>query len=296
MRKYSIFDAHCDTLCLIADDKIDYYGNKGEVTRKALDSYENYTQIFACFIAPDYRERAMERFDVLSGCFDKMDFGRTRAILGVEGGEMIRSLEDVDYLAKRGVRCIALTWNNSNNIAGGADEPEVGLSRFGKSVIARMEEHGILVDVSHLNDRSFYDVLSVSHEPVIATHSDSRYICGHRRNLTDEMMKLIAETGGSAGINLYPLFLNGTENADIEDIMRHIEHWADIGVIDSVGIGADFDGTDGLLPDGISGASDMWKIFDQMRERGFSDSEIENVSHGNFERVFGKYKKENNNA
>lgn len=291
MKKHSIFDAHCDTLCRIADDKFNYYGNKGEVTREALDGYENYTQLFACFIAPAYRERAMERFDILSGCFDKIDFGRTRAILSVEGGEMIRSLEDVDYLAMRGVKCAALTWNNSNDIAGGADDPDKGLSLFGKRVIARMEERGIVVDVSHLNDRSFYDVISVSHKTVVATHSDSRYVCGHRRNLTDEMMKLIAETGGSAGINLYPLFLNGTENAGIEDIMRHMEHWADIGVIDSVGIGADFDGTDGLLPDGITGASDMWKIFDKMRERGFSDSEIESVSHSNFERVFGKNKK-----
>lgn len=288
MKKYSIFDAHCDTLCRIADDKFNYYGNRGEVTREALDSYENYTQLFACFISPDHRERAMERFDVLSGCFDKTDFGRTRAILSVEGGEMIRSLEDVDYLAMRGVKCAALTWNNSNDIAGGADDPDKGLSLFGKRVIARMEERGIVVDVSHLNDRSFYDVISVSHNMVVATHSDSRYVCGHRRNLTDEMMKLIAETGGSAGINIYPLFLNGTEKADIEDIMCHIEHWADIGVIDAVGIGSDFDGTDGLLPDGISGASDMWKIFDLMSKRGFSESEIEGVSHGNFERVFGK--------
>lgn len=280
-KHYNIFDAHCDTLSLIADGTA---AEKCAVTAAGIAGYDSYTQMFACFIAPCHRERAMDRFIRIADLFDGIDMGCGK-LLSIEGAEMIRNVEDVDLLHSRGVRCAALTWNDTNALAGGADDPGAGLTPLGKSVIRRMEELGITVDVSHLNDRSFYDVMSVVSLPVIATHSNSRAVCCHRRNLTDEMFSLIRESGGAVGINLYPPFLTGTNEACAADAARHILHWLEIGGGDAVGIGADFDGTDGLLPRDIRGCGELYRLFDELAALGVSETEIEAITHINFEKV-----------
>lgn len=281
MYNYEIFDAHCDTLCMIANHGGDIKKNKYNIDKKRMLMYNKYTQVFACFIAPEYREHAMERFNRLADTFYAQDFGGIKPLLSVEGGEMIRSLEDVEYLKSRGVRCIALTWNHSNRIAGGADEPEQGITEFGRAVVRKMNELGILVDVSHLNDRSFYDIEKINTGILIATHSDSRAICGHRRNLTDDMFKVIRDTGGAAGINLYPPFVSDSGVCGVSDIMRHIEHWLELGGENATGLGGDFDGVENNLPMGIKGCEDYYRLLDML------DKETaEKISHKNFERVF----------
>ena len=121
--------------------------------------------------------------------------------------------------------------------------------------------------------------------PIIATHSNSRNICSHPRNLTDEQFKAIIKTNGCVGINFYPLVLNDSKRADIGDIVKHIEHFMELGGENCIGIGADFDGVD-YLPDNIHGCEDIYKVFDRLAQLNYSEEQLEKISHKNFERVF----------
>lgn len=287
MNNYSIFDAHCDTLCHIADKGGTVLENNYNVDIKRMRTYNMYTQIFACFISPKFYDNPKARFEKLYEAYKAQDFSGINPILSLEGGEVIDSLEDVDYLHECGVKCIALTWNNTNKLAGGADDPDTGLTEFGKSVICRMEELGILVDVSHLSDKSFYDVAGVATRPLIATHSNSRTVCSHKRNLTDDMFKIIRDSGGCAGLNLHPFFLTDDGKAGVGDAIKHIEYFMSLDGADAIGMGSDFDGIPGT-PDGLRGVEDIYRIFEKLENMGTPKDVIEKISHANFERVFGE--------
>ncbi len=284
--KYKIFDAHCDTLCLLNDLGGSIQKNPFHVDKARMRTYDSYTQVFACFIDPIYRDTAMERFIDLSDVFYSQHID---GILSVEGGEMITNLKALRTLKRLGVRIAALTWNYSNHIATGALEPnpERGLTEFGRSVVREMNRIGMLIDYSHLNDRSFFEIAAISKMPVVATHSDSRAICPNPRNLTDEQFRIVMQTGGCVGINFYPPFLSG-ETADIEDIIRHIEHFMSLGGERNIGIGADFDGVD-CLPEGIKSCRDTYKVFDRLLQLNYSEKTVQRISHRNFERIFRHY-------
>lgn len=284
--QYKVFDAHCDTLSLLADCGGSFERNNYNIDRHRMLSYRDYSQVFACYISPKYRENAMKRCNELIDIFDECEFDGIRAILSIEGADMVKGLCDLDYLKSRRVRCIGLTWNHSNMLAGGASDKTQGLSEFGKAVVRRMSELNILLDVSHLNDKSFYDAVAVSDAPIIATHSNSRSVCPHIRNLTDDMFRIIRDSGGCVGINLFPEFLTQEGSCTSEDAAMHIMHFLELDGENSIGIGADFDGTDNKLPDDIQGCEDLYRIFEALKKRGVNDEIIEKISHKNFERVF----------
>ncbi len=296
--KYSIFDTHCDTLCSVLDYGKSIVMNECHVDIERMKKYEQYTQVFACFIDPVYKSCAADRTLNLIDTFhntvsDKLP-DNVRGILSIEGGEGIYSLAHLRNFYRLGVRIIALTWNFSNHIASGALETDEtrGLTEFGKLVVAEMNRLGIFADVSHLNDKSFYDVAEYSNKPIIASHSNARAVCRSKavcpveRNLTDDQFEIIKKSGGCVGINFCPDFLNESGKADIEDIVRHIEHFMSLGGEDNVGIGADFDGIDST-PDGINGVEDIYKIFDRLLQKGYTENQIEKISHKNFERILG---------
>lgn len=296
--KYSIFDTHCDTLCSVLDYGKSIVMNDCHVDIERMKKYEQYTQVFACFIDPVYKSCAADRTLNLIDTFhntvsDKLP-DNVRGILSIEGGEGIYSLAHLRNFYRLGVRIIALTWNFSNHIASGALETDEtrGLTEFGKLVVAEMNRLGIFADVSHLNDKSFYDVAEYSNKPIIASHSNARAVCRSKavcpveRNLTDDQFEIIKKSGGCVGINFCPDFLNESGKADIEDIIRHIEHFMSLGGEDNVGIGADFDGIDST-PDGINGVEDIYKIFDRLLQKGYTENQIEKISHKNFERILG---------
>lgn len=287
MNGYAVFDAHCDTLCHIADKKLKITDNGCSADKNRMTEYKSYTQVFACFIAPRYYEAPRKRFDKLYKAYRKLDFSGIKPILSLEGGEMIKSIEDVEYLHECGVRAVALTWNNTNRLAGGADDPDSGLTDFGRAVIRKMEKLNILLDVSHLNDKSFYDAVSVSTRPVIASHSDSRALCPHRRNITDDMFKIIKDSGGCVGLNYYPLFLTERGDCGIEDVVRHAEHFLSLDGEDAVGLGSDFDGID-RTPNGLGTCSDVCGLLDSLQKSGITKEITGKISHANFERVFGE--------
>ena len=286
--EYSVFDAHCDTLCCVRDDGKAIEKNDCQLDLSRMGKYKSYTQVFGCYINPIYKEHALERCLDLIGAFYGSGLDKHGMILSMEGGEPIYDLAALENFYRLGVRIIALTWNFSNHIAAGVHEPDKskGLTTFGARVVGEMNRLGILADASHLNDKSFYDIAALTRLPFIATHSNSRAVCAHPRNLTDEQFNVICQSGGCVGINLSPPFLNESKNADLDDIIRHIEHFMSLGGENHIGIGADFDGVS-YLPDGFAGCEDLYKIFDRLLGMNYSEEQIEKISHKNFERVIG---------
>lgn len=286
--EYSVFDAHCDTLLKILDEGASFEENRCEVDLKRMRSYKAYTQVMACFVAPEYKRTARQRTMSLIGAYGAVDEDSVKTILSIEGGEGIKTIADLLKYHSLGVKMAALTWNYSNHLAAGAHERDKtrGLTAFGKKVVGKMNEIHMLVDVSHLNDKSFYEVAELSNMPVIASHSCSRSVCNHVRNLTDDMFNIIVKSGGCVGINLYPVFLTKTKHAVIDDAVRHIEHFMSLGGENSIGIGSDFDGVDGCLPEGISGCGDLYKLFDRLLSLNYSEEQVNKISHRNFVRIF----------
>lgn len=301
--KYSLIDLHCDTGSVALDKNEGFYKNSLQIDLEKMKDY-NYTQFFAAFIAPEYKETAMARAmeiikktksEILKSsgrmalCKNYKDYcqneGKIRAFLSLEGGEPIGSEEALLRLYDEGVRLVALSWNYKNQICAGVLEEDetLGVTEFGKEIIALMNKLGIIIDVSHLNDKSFWDVLELSKKPVIASHSNSRTICPNKRNLTDEQFLAIKRSGGIVGINFYPYFLTEEKNASVEDIIRHIEHFLALGGEDFLGIGADFDGVS-CLPRNICGAEDVSKLFDEMLKYGYKEEIIKKISCTNMER------------
>lgn len=219
-------------------------------------------------------------------------------VKGIEGLKAIRNEESIDLideLYKLGYRVCSLAWNEENLLATGTrGNKERGLTELGKKCISKMENLGMVVDVSHLNEKSFWDVIEVAKNPIIASHSASSKEYKHARNLTDEQIIAVAKTGGVIGVNAYRNFLDNIEkNKTVERYVDHIEHIISVGGINSVGIGFDFceylpSEEEDLNLEGLRNASDSQNVVKVLRERGYSDSEIELIAHKNFKRVFEK--------
>ena len=183
---------------------------------------------------------------------------------------------------------MTLLWNEENCIGyPNSRDGEVmkkGLKSFGIETVERMNELGMIIDVSHMSDGGFWDVLEYSKKPVVASHSNARALCPHPRNLTDEMIRALAEKGGVAGLNFYPYFVNENGKAGIEDLVRHLEHLFYVGGEDFVAIGTDFDGFDqGELE--LQNIGEMNLLYEALEKRKFNDGQIEKFWHGNVMRV-----------
>ena len=228
--------------------------------------------------AHDYKELIANR-----------DSGKMSAILTLEEGGIINNkMEYLEELYCKGIRLITLTWNYENCIGyPNSREPklmELGLKPFGIEVIKRMNELGMMIDVSHLSDGGFWDVIKHSTKPVVASHSNARALCSHPRNLTDEMIKALAEKGGVAGVNFYPHFLHESGKATVADIAKHAWHLYQVGGEDVVAIGTDFDGFDEGELD-IAHMGEMNRVYDAMKKRGFTERQMEKILNGNILRV-----------
>ncbi len=217
--------------------------------------------------------------------------GKFSVFLGLENGSPIgNSLERISWFHEAGVRYITLCHSGDNLICDSCATAEKrwnGLSPFGREVIAEMNRLGMLVDVSHISDKSFYDVLECSSKPVVATHSCCRALAAHLRNMTDEMIRALAEAGGVVQINFYPVFLDSaweTAKPSYRRIADHIDHVVELAGIDHVGLGSDFDGIE-ITPEGMGDISMFSKIFDELRLRGYSETDMAKIASKNFFRV-----------
>jgi len=236
------FDLHCDTLCRCADKKAMLEKNDFCIDIERLSTFEKATQVFACFIHDDYKgESATNRFYQLYNVYKNTNFKNVTPMLSIENLSCLNgNIENITKFKECGVKIASLTWNGENGIAGGVNS-DSGLTDFGKEVVKELEREDIVIDVSHLNFKSFADLCSVATKPFIATHSNSFSVFPHKRNLTDEQFELIADIGGVVGINFYHKFLCEKEN-DFYDFLKHIERFLLLGGEESIALGSDFDG------------------------------------------------------
>ena len=216
--------------------------------------------------------------------------GKKAILLGVENGYALgRSISLLDEFDKMGVCYMTLCHNGTNDIcdsARGYAEWQ-GISPFGKTVIQRMNALGMMIDLSHAAEKSFYDALELSSYPIIASHSSARACCDHVRNLTDDQIKALAKQGGVAQLCLYKGFINPDENkASLSDAIRHIDHMVDVAGIDHVGIGSDFDGDGELI--GCRASNELINITIQLLKAGYTETDIAKIWSGNFLRVMGQ--------
>jgi membrane dipeptidase len=210
-------------------------------------------------------------------------------VLCIEGGSIIEnSIEKLKEFYSLGARYMTITWNNDLEwavAAKGANSKKKGLSGIGKKVIETMDSLGMLIDVSHTGIKTIEDILKITKNPIIASHSGAYAINPHFRNLTDEQIIAIAEGGGVIGINFCAWFLSKTRTATVKDIVDHIDYIVDLVGVDHVGLGSDYDGVFSL-PKGMENVSKYPLITKTLVERGYSEKDIKKILGGNILRVF----------
>ncbi len=214
--------------------------------------------------------------------------GRTAMVLGIENGIAIgNDLAHLRNFHRLGVRLMSIAWNHRNRLGDGVGRPNArrGLTSFGRDTIREMERLGIIIDVSHLNERTFWQVAEAASGPIVATHSNAFSVCKSPRNLTDAQIKAIADRGGFVGLNFVSGFLNDSGEASLDDVVEHARHIAEVGGTKTLAIGSDFDGTQ-MLPAGLEHIGKMGRLIAAFRKAGFSRADIDAISHKNFLRVF----------
>ena len=312
-----LIDMHCDTFWLMMRKKgVSLQKNELCIDIEKMKKAGSMAQFFASFIhmsefngenvVEEAYQHALEMIAYgkaeLDKCSDSIeiahnynelianrDNGKMSAILTVEeGGILNGKMEYLEELYRQEIRLITLTWNHENCIGfPNSREPVVmnqGLKPFGIEVVKRMNDLGMIIDVSHLSDGGFWDVMEHSTKPVVASHSDARALCNHPRNLTDEMIKALAKKGGVAGVNFYPYFLHESGKATMEDIAEHLWHMYQVGGEDVIAFGTDFDGFDEGELD-ITHMGEMNFVYDAIRKRGFTERQMEKILNGNILRV-----------
>lgn len=309
-----IFDAHIDTLGILAEQ------NGGEDLATLTGTHVNLAkmrragisaQIFAIYVPDRYRHglalhKALKMVDIFwenlrnypqelqpllwrSDCqiIEGNDMP-IRCMLSLEGGEALEgSIANLRNFFRLGVRALTITWNHRNELADGVGEGKgaSGLSEFGREVVAEMNRLGMVIDVSHLAEPGFWDVLDESNQPIIASHSNAYTLCQHRRNLTDAQIKAIADCGGVVGVNFYPGFLTKQpEMADIEHVVEQIVHLIDVGGSETAALGSDFDGI-GAVPVGLENVEKTPLLISKLKKRGLSEAVVEKVMGKNLLRV-----------
>ena len=212
--------------------------------------------------------------------------GKRALMLGIENGYALGDdASRVEYFRRRGVVYMTLCHNGDNDLCDSArgDQEHGGLSDFGRTVISEMNRVGMMVDLSHAAESSFYQAIEASSTPIVCSHSSARSLCDHPRNLTDDQLRALAASGGVAQVCLYDGFLRKEGGSTIDDAVRHICHMVEVAGIDHVGIGTDFDGDGGII--GCADASEVINLTRRLRAKGFTEEEIEKLWGGNFLRV-----------
>jgi len=307
--EYEIFDAHCDTVQYFTGEKGSYdflrENKQAHIDLPRLKTGGVKAQIFALFIEPRFKpEGALKRclylldayYRTVKRCpedlitvYNYLDLLKVKktekiaAFLFVEGGETLEGdLGLLRELYLLGVRGLGLTWNEENQLAGGAMDgsDSVGLKSFGREVVREMNKLGMMIDLAHISPRGFWDVLKITNTPVIVSHANTSALCNHPRNLTDEQMKALRENKGVLGLSFYPPFIDH-EKADLNRLLDHFEHAAGIMGVEHIGIGSDFDGIDIVLKE-LPDVSFLPRLIVGLQGRGFKKEEIRKILFENF--------------
>ncbi|MBQ9346469.1 MAG: membrane dipeptidase, partial [Oscillibacter sp.] len=264
----------------------------GQCSLDRLSRYEPFGQIFAVYhdaavpVPEGLFGRARRQADLFRREKEKYPDLMERAVLSVEGGELLDC--DPDRLAEAaswGVRAVNLTWNHANALSGShCDHPDRGFTDRGRAFAREAVRLGIVPDVSHLSDPGFFDLADLALGPLFASHSNSRAVCPHTRNLTDDQFRAVRDSGGIVGLNLYTAFVGG--DGSMEALLRHFDHFLDLGGEHTLALGSDWDG--GITgAGGIRGAEDMGRLADAMLNRGYGEPLVRDIFYGNLARFLG---------
>ena len=309
-----IFDLHCDTTTSAMEKGLDFTDENLHIHYPLNEKIKKHCQCFAIFCPDEIRgEAAFEYYQKAKNYLDiqckDLSFWleraksfedisrivknkRTAAILTVEGGAVLNGkMENLYKLHNDGVKMMTLTWNGENEIGFGASYRENGLKSFGFNVVKEMQKIGMFIDVSHLSDKGFEDVIETVDCPIVASHSNLREVCGHRRNLRDEYFSEIVRRKGIVGLNFYKDFVSDdAKNANLSDIAKHIERMLELGGEDTICLGSDYDGCDTL--DEIKNINKIKKLYDFLINNGFGKQLAEKIFWKNaydfFERGYDK--------
>ena len=302
-----LFDGHCDTILKCYLEGGGLRRQTGHLDLERRRGKGRWAQFFATFGSPEdmpgrslwevfleeyalFRSEIDANADLVTFCRTGAEAeaafaaGKTAAFLSAEGAELLDcDLEKLRMAHRMGVRIVNITWNHPNALSGtNAEEPDRGLSEQGRAFVKTMGELGMLVDVSHLSDPGFWDVMEITHRPVVATHSNSRAVFPHPRNLTDEQFTAIINTNGVAGLNMYAGFLG--DDPDFDTVVSHLEHFLALGGENNVSMGGDWDGITSM-PRGMNGIQDMEKLYEHLLRRNYSETLLEKVFYSNLMRV-----------
>ena len=331
--KSIVFDAHSDVILRMLDRKVDI-GKRlsgGHIDIPRLIEGGVDAQVFACFIHPNISpefqiKRVLDMIDAVTEQIekypDKLELAlnaddilrisgenKIAVILGIEGGHSIQGdLGVLRQFHRLGVRILTLTWMNNNELADSSvPEPKNygvydkikkrgGLTELGREVIKEMNRIGMVIDVSHSSDETFWDVIEISTKPIIASHSCIWELNNHHRNMKDDMLKALAKNGGVIGINFSSSYLDSNyaklsknerikKPVTVDKVVDHIDYVVKIAGINNVGLGSDFDGINDP-PNGLEDCAKLPNITKELVKRGYSEENIKKILGGNFIRVF----------
>ncbi len=315
MKKFTIIDGHTDVLYSLPQQmrKFNQESERGHVDLPRLKRSNVRAMFFAIY-------PGVNQYYILKGARNLIDLveepknelmfikkasdlekaekeKKIGVIFHIEGiGGFDTEFHMLNLFYHLGLRSFGITWSDSNifgtgsSFVPGAPEDTRGITAEGKELIKEANKLGVIVDVSHLSDKSFWDVLEVTNKPIIASHSCCRAISPHARNLTDDMLKALADNGGVMGINFSNAFLREDcareTDTPYTKVIDHIDHVVNLVGPDHVGFGSDFDGTG--IPDEIKDVTGFNKLVKELEKRKYSEEEINKICHGNFQRIFKK--------
>lgn len=304
----NIIDLHCDTAMRLLYENLSLKESICKIDINKLQKGESLAQTFAFFVELNLVKDPLDEFNRMYNNFlneinknngdiqivrnydeiiqSKKD-GKIGALLSIEEGEVLKgSLDNLKDVYNKGIRLITLTWNFKNSLGYPNKEKSFmnnGLTSKGKEVVEGMEHYKMLPDCSHLSDGGFWDLVDICKKPFIATHSNAREVTSHSRNLTDKMIKALANKGGVMGLNFCNAFLCNKEIPTINDIIKHAKHIRNVGGIDVLALGTDYDGIENEVE--IQNIGEIQRLFYALNKEGFSDDEIEKIAYKNVMRI-----------
>lgn len=295
-----VFDLHCDTIGECYKHQKNLRSNDMHLSLEKTARYEEYCQVFAIWITDDKRGqtavdyfnnvadlyyKSIEENDDLISAYGSGKDTPVKGVLACEGGSACGgTLDGLRHMYERGVRLVTLTWNDNNEIGGGAFS-EGGITPFGVEFVKECERLGVIIDVSHLNRETFWDVVKVTEKPFVASHSNANIVDnerGIRRNLDDAQIEVIRDRRGLIGLNFCNNFLQQQEYPGLLSLCEQIRYFLEMGCEDIIALGSDYDGCE--MIDELKGAEKMSETYEFLLSQGFSQKIIDKIFYENAKR------------